>query len=161
METAWELELAKFLTDLMAVQEETLKVLNRKREMIVAADLVGLSSITSEEESLIERLQACQQRREELLHQAEQAGLPNANLKVLSQSLPKSQRDALDPPMRLAQARMRLLHCESLTNWLVVQKNLLHLAQLLEIIATGGQMQPTYGSGEPSAVHGYLVDGAA
>jgi len=160
METAWELELAKFLTDLMAVQEETLKVLNRKREMIVAADLAGLSSITSEEENLVNRLQACQQRREELLRQAEQAGLPNANLQVLSQSLPQSQRDVLDPPMRLAQARMRLLHCESLTNWLVVQKNLLHLAQLLEIIATGGQMQPTYGIGEPSAVHGCLVDGS-
>jgi len=161
MDTAWEPELAKFLTDLMAVQDQTLEMLNRKRQMIISADTAGLAATAPEEESLIQRLQECQHRREELLRRAEQSGLPSTSLKALTRALPKPHRESLGPTMKLALARSRLLHCESLTNWLVVQKTLLHLAQMLEIIATGGRMQPTYGKDGPTAVPGSLVDRAA
>lgn len=161
METAWESELAKFLTDLMAVQDETLEMLNRKRQMIIASDTAGLASTAPQEEALIQRLQECQQIREDLLRRAEQAGLPSASLEALTRALPRPQRQSLEPTMKLALARSRLLHCQSLANWLVVQKTLLHLAQMLEIIATGGRMLPTYGNGELPAVSGSLVDRAA
>jgi flagellar biosynthesis/type III secretory pathway chaperone len=161
MDTTWEPELAKFLNDLMSVQEDTLGMLSRKRQMLVTADTAGLAAIVPEEESLIQRLQECQQRREDLLRRAEQAGLPSKSLQALTHALPKSQRDTLSPNMKSAVARARLLHCESLTNWLVVQKTLLHLSQMLEIIATGGRIQPTYGEDGTAAVSGSLVDRAA
>jgi flagellar biosynthesis/type III secretory pathway chaperone len=161
METTWEPELAKFLNDLMVVQDETLEMLNRKRQMIVSADTAGLAAIVPQEESLIHRLQECQERREELLRRAEQAGLPSNSLQALSRALPKAQRESITPTMKTAMMRTRLLHCESLTNWLVVQKTLLHLSQMLEIIATGGRMQPTYGKDGPPATPGSLVDRAA
>ena len=161
MESSWEPELAKFLNDLMVVQDETLEMLNRKRQMIVSADMAGLAAIVPQEESLIHRLQECQERREELLHRAEQAGLPSNSLQALTRALPKSQRESIAPTMKTAVTRTRLLHCESLTNWLVVQKTLLHLSQMLEIIATGGRMQPTYGKDGPPATPGSLVDRAA
>jgi hypothetical protein len=49
-------------------------------------------------------------------------------------------------------ARMRLLQHNALANWVLAQRSLLHVSQLLEIIATGGRIQPTYGDRE--SVHG-------
>ncbi|MHC4407137.1 MAG: hypothetical protein ACYTG0_46590, partial [Planctomycetota bacterium] len=57
-----------------------------------------------------------------------------------------------------ATGRARLLQHQSLTNWVVVQRTLIHLSQMLEIIATGGQKQPTYGKEELVEPHGALVD---
>jgi hypothetical protein len=42
-------------------------------------------------------------------------------------------------------ARMRVLQHHSLVNWVLAQRALLHVSQLLEIIATGGRTQPNYG----------------
>jgi hypothetical protein len=53
---------------------------------------------------------------------------------------------------------MRLLQHHSLANWVLAQRSLLHVAQMLEIIATGGRLQPTYGNGESSMSGGALVD---
>jgi hypothetical protein len=43
----------------------------------------------------------------------------------------------------------------------LVQRSLLHLSQLIEIIATGGRPQPTYGNGPERQNCGSLVDRAA
>jgi hypothetical protein len=43
---------------------------------------------------------------------------------------------------------MRVLQHHSLANWVLAQRRLLHVAQSLEIIATGGRMRPTYGDTE-------------
>ena len=59
-----------------------------------------------------------------------------------------------------ASAKMLLLRHQSLTNWVLAQRALVHLSQMIEIIATGGRMQPTYGNGAPSFATGNLVDHA-
>jgi hypothetical protein len=59
-----------------------------------------------------------------------------------------------------ARRRARLLQHQSLTNWVLVQRTLLHLSHVVEIIATGGRMQPTYGKGAPVSAGGILVDQA-
>ena len=53
---------------------------------------------------------------------------------------------------------MRLLQNQSITNWVLAQRSLLHVSQLLEIIATGGRLQPTYGEGETVHSVGSLVN---
>ena len=63
--------------------------------------------------------------------------------------------------MREATARMRLLQHHSLTNWVLVQRTLIHLSQMLEIIATGGRLKPTYGKDDSVNSGGFLVDQAA
>ena len=52
--------------------------------------------------------------------------------------------------IREAANRSQFLQHQSLTNWVVVQRSLLHLSQLIEIIATGGRPKPTYGKGSGS-----------
>ena len=54
--------------------------------------------------------------------------------------------------------RMRLLQTGLLTNWLLAQRTLLHISQLLEIIATGGRIQPTYVVSESVQSRGALLD---
>ncbi|HUT11149.1 MAG TPA: flagellar export chaperone FlgN [Thermoguttaceae bacterium] len=161
METSWESELAALLTELLATQDEVLKILARKRELLRTADTDGLMALGPEEEKLVGRLQQCMKRRGELLDRARREGLPSTSIRALTQALPRSQRGALDRQVRLAGSRGRLLQHHSLTNWVVIQRTLLHLSQLLEIIATGGRLQPTYGEGEPVRASGSLVDRAA
>jgi hypothetical protein len=161
MPTPWESELAGFLADLSAVQDDTLELLGRKRRLLVQVDTQALEAMAPEEQRLQERLQQCLVRREQLLSRAGEEGLPSASITALAKALPREQRQGLAAPMQTAAARMRLLQHESLTNWVLVQRTLLHLSQLLEIIATGGRLQPTYGRGEPPPAGGTLVDSAA
>ncbi|MEA1951679.1 MAG: flagellar export chaperone FlgN, partial [Planctomycetota bacterium] len=154
METAWDSELANLMTDLLATQDETLRVLARKRELLLAGDGEGLAALDVEEQRLVERLQGSLDRREQLLKLAAEQGLPHKNLQSLSESLPKGTigRERRDQ-LKLAKARARLLRHHGLTNWVVAQRTLIHLSQMLEIIATGGRLRPTYDNVQPGA-HG-------
>lgn len=161
MQATWESELATLLTDLSAVQDEVLAVINKKRELLLATDTEGLAALAPQEEELISRLQDCLRRREDLLARAKQQGLPSASIKALTKALPKDRRGGIDKQVKEAGARARLLKLQSFTNWVVIQRTLIHLSQLLEIIATGGRLKPTYGEEEPVNSTGSLVDRAA
>lgn len=157
----WEGSIAELLRELSATQSELLALLAEKRQYLVAADSDGLAAITEREERLVVRLEACQQKRSELLAQAETAGRPAASVKKLALSLPRAERASIESEIQQAAAQARLLQRHSLTNWVIVQRSLIHLAQMLEIIATRGRMQPTYGVGAPAAPSGAFVDQAA
>ncbi len=161
MEAAWESEIAAFLAHLSNVQEKTLDVLTRKGKLLAAADTAGLAALEAEEEELMARLQDCLQRREHLLERAKQHGLPSQNVRQLAQAVGQSPHSPLNDQIRLATHRGRLLQHQSLVNWVLVQKTLIHLSQLLEIIATGGRLQPTYHKDSGAQATGALVDHAA
>ena len=154
----WEAELASLLAELSSVQEELLTVLVAKKESLASADLATLPDLQTREQALGERLQACHHRREELLAAAKEQNLPGESLGRLAATLPGRQREKLGKQVKESQARMRLLQNQSITNWVLAQRSLLHVSQLLEIIATGGRLQPTYGEGETVHSVGSLVN---
>ena len=160
MQTAWESELAGYLNRLSKVQERTLEVLMRKRQAIVTSDPAAMEAASQEEELVVTSLQECVDQRRQLLEQAGAEGLPNENLCELSEALPRARRADLAEQAGQASQRARLLHHHSLVNWVVVQRTLLHLSQLLEIIATGGRLRPTYGKETRTPRTGSLVDRA-
>ena len=157
----WESAIAELLRELSATQTELLSLLAEKREYLVNADGEGLAAITEREERLVVRLEACQHKRCELLARAQAAGRPAASVKKLASSLPRAERASIESEIQQAAAQSRLLQHHSLTNWVIVQRSLIHLAQMLEIIATRGRMQPTYGMGALAAPSGAFVDQAA
>lgn len=157
-DTRWDTDLAVYFQDLSAVQDKTLEVLERKRQMLVSADTEGLAALGEEEARLVEDLQACLDRREDLLGRARREGLRAESLRSLADHLPKQASHDLSCQVRLASHRARLLQHHSLTNWVLVQKTLIHLSQLLEIIATGGRLQPTYSKDDSIRAGGALVD---
>jgi flagellar biosynthesis/type III secretory pathway chaperone len=154
----WEQELANLLGELASVQTELLDVLEAKRDRMVRSDVAGTEELRPRAERLIDRLQACHDRRRELLEAVAASGTPAANLGKLAARATRDKRDKLARQVKEASHRMRLLQHHSLTNWVLAQRTLLHVAQMLEIIATGGRLQPTYGRGESPVAGGALVD---
>ncbi|HEX6963674.1 MAG TPA: flagellar export chaperone FlgN [Lacipirellula sp.] len=156
----WETELAALLERLSAAQRELLSLLATKRTMIIQRDHQGLLTLAAREGELAAELQACHERRQELLARANSHGLPGGSLSELSAALPESAAAALRKPVDEARDRSRLIRHECLTQWVAVQRTVLHLSQLLEIIATGGRPQPTYGNGRLAERGGSLMDQA-
>ncbi len=160
MDDAWTDELSAYLTDLSSVQDELLAALTEKRAALLAADPARLTAVNEQEARLAARLQDCQGRRREMLDRAELDGGPPDSIRLLASSLPAAQRLRVVPAIDVAEHRTRMLQQECLTNWVVVQRTLLHLSQMLEIIATGGRQRPTYGTGDCVQAQGVLVDHA-
>jgi len=161
MQTAWENEVSAFLQGLSAVQSKSLEVLTRKRKAIMANDMAALASMEAEETQLVHDLQGCLDHRERLLLRARNENLPGGSIRSLTEALPRGARNALADQVSQASLRCRLLQHHALVNWVLIQKTLLHLSQLIEIIATGGQKQPTYDKAGKSCPTGTLVDRAA
>ena len=156
--TDWESELSAFLAELSSTQEELLAVLHEKRARLATPDLAGLAPLQAREEELSRRLHECHERRATLLATAHKQGLPSDSISKLASAMPAAQREGLGKRVKQSAAKMRLLEHQSLTNWVLAQRALLHVSQLLEIIATGGRMQPTYGDRESLLACGALVD---
>jgi hypothetical protein len=158
----WLAEVAQLLNAVSATQDELFGVLDEKRRCLIAADTAGLASLAEREEAVAERLRQVQQQRAELLLRAHDHGRPGESLRAVAASMPDApQRKSLRDRFVRAEQRSRLLEHQSLTNWLLAQRTLIHLSQMLEIIATGGRLQPTYGKGAPPEASGSLVDQAA
>ena len=153
-----EADLAELLSDLSSVQEELLDVLMQKRDRMAASNLEGMAELQPREEQLCQRLQACHERRTQLLETASQKGVKADSLGKLASLVPSQGQGKLSKQVKETSGRMRLLRHHSLTNWVLAQRTLLHLSQILEIIATGGRLQPTYGKGESVTSRGALVD---
>jgi hypothetical protein len=157
---SWEGEIASLLGNLAHVQRDLLDVLAEKRRVLATGNLDAINAIAAREADLIPRLQACQDIRQDLLARAADDGLPADSIRSLTAALPSSGRVRMQSDVEQAQHRSRFLQSECLTNWVLVQRMLLHLSQLIEIIATGGQQKPTYGNGSERQGSGFLVDRA-
>lgn len=154
----WDADFASLLDELTAVQTELLAVLEQKRRLLGQMDSEGLDAIQEREGALVGRLQQCQEHRQALLDQAAATGSPAPNLRSLARARGSERHRASEPLLQQAQLQARLLQHNALTNWVIAQKTLLHLTHLLEIVATGGRLQPTYGQiGDDLAPAGGLL----
>jgi hypothetical protein len=157
----WEDAIGNLLAELSSVQEELLAVLAEKRERLGRVDVAGMTVLQAREQALCDRLQAAHARREELLAAAKREGLPADSVTSLAKGVSSAsppQREKLRKDLAATESRMRLLQTNSLTNWVIAQRSLLHVSQLLEIVATGGRLQPTYGVGEGVYSRGGMID---
>jgi flagellar biosynthesis/type III secretory pathway chaperone len=154
----FEAKIGAFLDELSNVQAELLDVLQQKRHALASTDLSRLNELQPREEALAERLGQCQHRRSELLAAAGQEGLPSDNVAKLATRVSGGKSGTLGRRVKETASRLRILQHQSLANWVLAQRSLLHVSQLLEIIATGGRMQPTYGDKESVHARGSLVN---
>jgi hypothetical protein len=160
MDDAWTDELAAYLSDLSAVQGELLAALGEKRAALLSADQARLDAVNGRESQLAERLTACHEQRLAMLERAEAEGSPHDSIRVLASSRAGAGRLRIVREIDAAERQTRMLQQECLTNWVLVQRTMLHLGQMLEIIATGGRQRPTYGKEDCAQGHGVLVDHA-
>ncbi len=166
MDKSWDEELGEFLSELTRVQADCLALLGRKQQLLAALDLEGLAALEPTERQLVDRLQSCQTRRNELLAKARSLGLAGESLTKVTRELPggllrESDRKSRLLQMESAARQWQFLRHRALSQWLLTQRLVLHLSQLLEIIATSGQIQPTYKkdhSRVPDTAGGALVN---
>jgi hypothetical protein len=156
----WESQLASLLERLSTAQRELLSLLASKREFIVRRDHQGLRNLAEREKQLSDELQSCHVERERMLASANAEGLPHDSLADLTAALPGRASRKLGGAVAEARDRARLIRHECLTQWVAVQRTVLHLSQMLEIIATGGRVAPTYGKGRSPERGGALIDQA-
>ncbi|HVT26650.1 MAG TPA: flagellar export chaperone FlgN [Lacipirellulaceae bacterium] len=161
MNDSWEGEIGALLAELADVQTALLNTLNEKRQLLMSGNVDGLAAMSAREDELAARLQACHEQRQQLLVRADAEGLPADSIQSLSDRLPAATRQSVQASIREAANRSQLLRHQCLTNWVVVQRSLLHLSQMIEIIATGGRPKPTYDKGPGYHSGGALVDRAA
>ena len=158
-----EADVASLLNDLLAGQGELMAVLNRKRNLLAT---MGMARWTAKawppsptmNSGMLGVLQDCLTRRQALLARAASEGLPSGSIQALTNALPPPHREPLARQVAAAGSRAKLLQTQSLTNWIIIQRTLIHLSQLLEIIATGGRIQPTYGKAGSSRSSGVLLN---
>ncbi len=154
----WESEIGGLLNEIAATQSELLDVLSYKHEQL-AGRMEFSADDADREIQLLDRLHACHNRRTDLLKAAKHEGKPAANLRALAESLPATEAEPeFRSQFRQAEQQSKLIQHRCLTQWLVAQRTLIHLAQMLEILATGGRDQPTYGKGSLSSRTGSLMD---
>jgi flagellar biosynthesis/type III secretory pathway chaperone len=154
-------QIADLLNELSQVQTELLEFLQEKRAMMSTREPEMIAAFHEREQELSQRLQQCHDRRAALLAEAGQQGMPDDSLTSLTEALPAGETRMLRQQMQETSSRMRLLQHHSLTNWVLAQRALLHVSQLLEILATGGRMQPTYGNASSVNSRGSLLNSEA
>ena len=96
---SWETDIASLLGSLSDVQRDLLSVLAEKRRVLATGDIPGINAIAAREAELIPRLQACQDRRQELLSRAADDGLPADSIRSLAAAI------AIERPRTLAGRR--------------------------------------------------------
>lgn len=156
----WESEVAGLLNRLSHAQQQLLDLLNRKRVLLLQRDRQGLSNLVVEEERLCAELQACQELRQNMLARASAAGLSAASIRQLVGNLPGDSQQPLRQSVDTAQQRAHLLRHHCMSQWVAMQRTMLHLSHLIEILATGGQIKPTYGRRGTTLPSGTLMDQA-
>jgi hypothetical protein len=159
VDASLEFELAALLERLSAAQQELLSLLTAKRRLIVSRDHATLASLAPREQALGDELRACHAERQRLLTNA--GGQGHKSLADLTAALPAGTGKQLAGAVATARQRAKLIQHECLTQWVAVQRTVLHLSQMLEIIATGGRSQPTYGKSGGGECSGALIDQAA
>ena len=152
-----EQQLRDLLHDLAETQQDLLELLSDKRKLAAAGDWDALAMTQERHDDLLKRLERLHARRLELLRLAAAAGHPSDSLTTLVDRI-DLETPHVRSELRQVATRMRLLQHESLTTWVVTQRSLLHLSHLLEILATGGRMRPTYGRETLPVSQGSYVD---
>ncbi len=168
---SWDERIAAFLSELSRIQEECLRILKQKQLAVARWDLEALSAVQDSENAVLQKLEDCQRRRTELLKEAANTGHSAQTIRELIRRLPASEispdrRRQLEMEAEKGCWHWQLLQHQALANWLLLQRTLLHLSQMLEIIATGGQTVPTYSirtnseESSSSKTGGILIDQA-
>lgn len=140
-----EQKILQYLDQLAEVQERTQAVLSRKQESLVQLDKDKIGETTAEEKEVLTLLQNALLQRDTILNEAKTLGITADSLVELCEKyMPQSPE--LVARLEEAQHRIRNIRFQSLANWTMNQKSLVHLSQILELIANRGEKKATYSS---------------
>ncbi len=153
-------ELEQFSAAILAVQQQLLNLLQRKRAVLTASDLAALEQFHVPEQEATERLQVLLTWRAKLLAKAQQAGLAAGTLTDVARRLGPEAAATLQ---RLEDSRKTAaaLQRESWIHWILTNRCAQYYRDVIDRIAEGGRKSPTYGASESVSRGGTLLNASA
>ena len=143
-----------------AAQRELLSLLATKRDLSVQRDHQGLAMLAQRERSSARSCAPATPSASDCWRRPTPRDCRTSRSRTSRRRCPHVGPSRWAIRSSAAREQARLIRHECLTQWVAVQRTVLHLAQMLEIIATGGRAQPTYGKGRSVERGGALIDQA-
>ena len=136
-------DIQNFLKQLIEAQHQMLAVLQKKQKILVNPEKEAVAAISVEEEQTLAAMHHMIERREELLTAARLQNVPCETIEQLCEHFfPRhlEVQKLLNEVKHLA----RQISFLGFTNWKMGRQSLIHIEQILELLATRGQGITTY-----------------
>jgi hypothetical protein len=147
----------EFLQALEPTQDELIVFFGKKRTALRAAQQVELVRLVDSEAELAKQMQRHLGRRQQILQQARQSGLPSDSILTLVVAIGGDQREQLEQRIQRARTKSEKIRTESWIHWIVTQRALNHFSELLDLIAHCGRQAPTYSQGPSEETTGGAI----
>jgi hypothetical protein len=163
MSPAWWDEVARFVDVLEATQQELLEALRAQRRALASVDPVELERLNALAGEAARRLQQTTQWRAKLLEQAAAEDGPAASLTMALGRTVSLPSERLRGRLVAVQQRFGEVRREAWIQWVVSHRSQSLYAEVLDLIAHGGQKSPVYEEGPQSSSTsgGVMLDAAA
>lgn len=162
MSPSWLDEVTRFAQVLEATQQELLATLRLKRRALVSASVSDMERLNDAALETSQRLKALTVWRSRLLELARSEGYRDATLSdVLAHSVDPASEE-LRARFAAVQQRFGEARREAWIQWIIAQRSGGVYADILELLARGGQRSPVYGDGHGVGVSsgGAVLDAA-
>jgi hypothetical protein len=163
MAPGWWEDVARFVGALEAAQQQLLEALRAQRRALALVDAAELERLNSVAEDAARRLQQLSTWRARLLEQAALEDAPAASLSVVLARTVSLEADRLRARLQSVHQRFDEVRREAWIQWVVTHRSQSFYAELVDLIAHGGQLPPVYDDGSRPAPTsgGVMLDAAA
>lgn len=163
MSPAWWDEVARFVDVLESAQQELLEALRAQRRALAQVDATELERLNAIAGDAARRLQQIGTWRAKLLEQASAEDAPAASLSVVLARTVSLDADRLRARLQAVQQRFEEVRREAWVQWVVTHRSQSFYAEMVDLIAHGGQRPPVYEEGPRTAptAGGVMLDAAA
>jgi flagellar FlgN protein len=156
-------EIEQLLIAIGEIQAELAVIYRAKREAVRTAKATEIDRLTKQEQRLVSDLKARLRHRHQILQRVNPMVGPDDSLEKLVRSFAEPERSRLlariEETRRLVETNRR----ESWVLWIVSKQSLRLFADILDLIANGGQKAPVYsgGHGAEMSFGGAILDASA
>jgi len=163
MPPAWWDEVARFVDALEAAQQELFETLRQQRLALATANNREMERLNIAAGEAAQRLQQISAWRMRLLDQAAGHGIRAANLLVVLAREVSLDAEKLRARLTAVQQRFGELRREAWIHWIIAHRSQSVYAEIVDLIALGGQRSPVYSDGPQTTPPrgGVMLDAAA
>lgn len=137
-------ELLVFLGEVRKVQENLLQIQSGKREALIAGEWPTVHDQEQQEQAAQQELQVLWNRRKQMLHAWQQAGISATTLQQGVDLFGWEREARMSSLLREVRLNTERLRRESWGLWVMAQRSARCYAHLLELLAQGGEKSPVY-----------------
>ncbi len=137
-------QIIQFLQELEPTQDDLLSLFGERRGAVTAARTADMLRLAQRESELTQQMQQHLDRRQQILTNAGQNGLPDDSLSDLVTVIGGNRQQFLNERIERSRGKSEAIRRESWIHWIITQRAFNHYTELLDLIAHRGKKSPTY-----------------